>query len=238
MLRRAGAPPDDELVRLLEQYRPVPRPGLGRNQPCWCGSGRKYKVCHLHREQAPLADRAAWLYHKAGAHLLDSAFGDLLMETAETRARYWDSPDAVVRALNDGLAGDAVLFEGGAFSEFLATRGALLPDDERVLAQQWLRVERSVHEAVSVRPGEGMTLRDVRTGDLHEVRERTASRTLKTGQLYCARVVPAGETEQIFGGLEPVSVGERDRLIELLDDAPDPVELVSFLSARFAPPTL
>jgi hypothetical protein len=24
---------------------------LGRNDPCWCGSGEKYKKCHLHREQ-------------------------------------------------------------------------------------------------------------------------------------------------------------------------------------------
>lgn len=25
---------------------------LGRNDPCWCGSGVKYKKCHLDREQA------------------------------------------------------------------------------------------------------------------------------------------------------------------------------------------
>ena len=24
---------------------------LGRNQPCWCGSGKKYKKCHLHKHQ-------------------------------------------------------------------------------------------------------------------------------------------------------------------------------------------
>ena len=54
LLRRAEAPPDHELVVLLERFRSAPRPGLGRNQRCWCGSGRKYKVCHLHREQLPL----------------------------------------------------------------------------------------------------------------------------------------------------------------------------------------
>jgi hypothetical protein len=43
---------------------------------------------------------------------------------------------------------------------------------------------------------------------------------------------------QIFGGLHPVSVGERDALIALLDDEPDPVELVAFLSRRFAPPRM
>jgi hypothetical protein len=25
-------------------------PKIGRNDPCWCGSGKKYKKCHLHRE--------------------------------------------------------------------------------------------------------------------------------------------------------------------------------------------
>src|SRR5258708_23615381 len=25
----------------------------GRNEPCWCGSGKKFKKCHLDRELAP-----------------------------------------------------------------------------------------------------------------------------------------------------------------------------------------
>jgi uncharacterized protein YecA (UPF0149 family) len=27
--------------------RPVPGAEPGRNEPCWCGSGEKYKRCHL-----------------------------------------------------------------------------------------------------------------------------------------------------------------------------------------------
>ena len=238
LLRRAGAPREHELVQLLEHFQPAPRPGLGRKQPCWCGSGRKYKVCHLHREQLPLAERAAWLYQKAGADLFDGPSGPLLIQSAQARARYWDSPDALERAIEDGLAADAVLFEGGAFADFLAVRGSLLPPDEQLLAEQWLLVQRSVHEVLAVRRGEQMTLRDVRTGDVQEVRERAGSRQVKVGELYCARVVPSGDTMQIFGGIEPVSIGERDELISLLDDDPDPVELVAFLSRRFAPPVL
>ena len=79
-------------------------------------------------------------------------------------------------------------------------------------------------------PGESVTVRDVRNGDMHEVRERTASRQLKAGQLICARVVPAGDSMQFFGGVEPVALHERDALIDLLDAEPDPVELVSTLT--------
>jgi len=242
LLRRAGAPADHQLVELLEHFRPVSRPGLGRNDRCWCGSGRKYKACHLHREQLPLEERAAWLYQKAGSSLLlagpSGPFSSLLMGAAAARARFWDDPDALARALDDGLAFDVVLFEGGAFADFLATRGSLLPDDERLLAGQWLLVQRSVHEILSVSPGQGFTLRDVRTGDVQQVRERAASTQVKVGQLLCGRVVPAGETMQIFGGMEPVSLGERDELIALLDNDPDPIELVAALSRRFAPPVL
>jgi hypothetical protein len=35
---------------LLDDYSEVPKT-LGRNDRCWCGSGKKYKVCHLDREK-------------------------------------------------------------------------------------------------------------------------------------------------------------------------------------------
>jgi hypothetical protein len=239
LLRRAGADPDYPLVELLERFRAGPRADLGRNEPCWCGSGRKYKKCHLGREQLPLAERAAWLYAKAAQHALLSGWNDLLIEVCWERCRYGDDdPDTLAEVLDDPLVMDAVLFEGGAFAEFLAMRGSLLPDDERLLAEQWLLVDRSVFEVEQVHPGQGVTVRDVRTGDAHEVRERTASRQLQPGQLVCARVVPAGDTMQFFGGLEPVALHERDRLIDLLDTGPDPVTLVAYLSRRFAPPAL
>jgi len=241
LLRRAGVSADHNLVVLLEHFRPAPRRDIGRNDRCWCGSGRKYKVCHLNREQLPLEERAAWLYQKPSLFLLlagpSGPFSSLLMEVAAARARSGD-PDAIVRAFDDGLVLDAVLFEGGAFADFLDTRGSLLPADERLLAGQWLLVARSVHEVLAVSRGQGFTLRDVRTGDVHQVRERAASTQVKVGELYCARVVPVGDTMQIFGGIEPVSLGERDKLIALLDDDPDPVELVAALSRRFAPPVL
>lgn len=238
LLRRAGAAPDHPLLGLLGRYRAEPRTDLGRNDPCWCGSGRKYKKCHLGNEQLPLAERAAWLYAKATQHVELSDWNELLIEVAFERSRYDDEPGALTDALADPLVMDAVLFEGGAFEDFLAIRGSLLPADERLLAEQWALAERSVFEIEQARPGKGVTVRDVRTGDVHEVRDRLASRQLKPGLLMCSRVLPAGDTTQFFGGLEVIPLHLRDQLVELLDSEPDPEELVAFLSARFAPPTL
>jgi hypothetical protein len=238
LLRRAGAGSDHPLAKTLEQYRSEPRPNIGRNEPCWCGSGRKYKKCHLGHEQLPLADRVSWLYMKACQHAVLTGWNDLLTEVAYERGHYTNPDHGESDELADPLLMDAVLFEGGAFEEFLQMRGSLLPDDERLLAEQWLLVERSVFEVEHVHPGHGVTVRDVRTGDTLDVRERAASRHLKPGQLVCTRVVPAGDSNQFFGGLEPVGLHERDRLIDLLDTGPDAVELVAYLSRRFAPPTL
>jgi len=33
-----GLPPGETIVNRA--------PRLGRNEPCWCGSGRKFKACH------------------------------------------------------------------------------------------------------------------------------------------------------------------------------------------------
>lgn len=240
LLRRAGAEPDDPLVALLERHRAQPRRDIGRNEACWCGSGRKYKKCHLGREESPLAERVNWLYAKAAQHVMMSGWNDLLAEVGYERCRYADpdDEDALAEALADPLVLDAVLFEGGAFEEFLRARGALLPDDERLLAEQWLLVERSIFEVEQVRRGHGMTVRDLRTGDTHEVHERAASSVLQAGQLICARVVPAGDTMMFFGGIEPVALHQRDELIDLLDGEPDAVTLVAQLTRRFAPPTL
>ena len=239
LLRRAGAGPDHPLVVLLEAHRVEPRGDIGRNEPCWCGSGRKYKKCHLGREQLALAERVNWLYEKAAQYVHIAGWRELLAEVGYERYRHThDLGEALDAAMADPLVMDVVLFEGGAFAEFLEVRGSLLPDDERLLAEQWLLVDRSVFEVDRVNPGKTVTVRDVRTGDVHEVRERTASRQLKPGQLICTRVVPAGDSMQFFGGVEPVVLHERDALIDLLDAEPDPVELVSALSRRFAPATL
>ncbi|ART68354.1 hypothetical protein BTO20_06975 [Mycobacterium dioxanotrophicus] len=238
LLRRADAEPDDAMLALLERHLAQPRNDLGRNDTCWCGSGRKYKKCHLGHEPLSLAERAGWLYSKAAQHTVLSGWDDMLDEVAYERSRYSEGSGEILAALGDPLVMDAVLFEGGAFEEFLAVRGALLPDDERSLAEQWLLVDRSVFEVEHVNRGLGFTVRDLRTGDTHEVQEKSGSRQLKAGQLICARVLPAGDTMQLFGGMEPVALHERDALIELLDAEPDPTELVAFLSRRFAPPTM
>jgi preprotein translocase subunit SecA len=44
----AGGPADfdDDPLPAVEQRRVDHEHNLGRNDPCWCGSGKKFKKCH------------------------------------------------------------------------------------------------------------------------------------------------------------------------------------------------
>jgi hypothetical protein len=45
------------LDKILGKREPIPK--LGRNDICWCGSGKKYKHCHLDADEKKRSKRMA-----------------------------------------------------------------------------------------------------------------------------------------------------------------------------------
>jgi hypothetical protein len=134
-----------------------------------------------------------------------------------------------------------VLHELGWLDRFLAERGALLPEDEQLLYASWQLVPRTVYEIVSVSPGTGLQLRDLREAELLDVQERIGSQTATAGQLICARAVPDGSGHRLLGAVISVPPGQEDAFLDIVDD-PDPValanRLLAFISAASRPPEL
>jgi tetratricopeptide (TPR) repeat protein len=61
---------------------------IGRNEPCPCGSGKKYKRCCLHQHEAAAAERAATAAAQAAAPLAPPVFaweGDDGLDDASIR---------------------------------------------------------------------------------------------------------------------------------------------------------
>jgi hypothetical protein len=230
----------DQNLADVEPFATLSGERQGRNQPCWCGSGRKYKHCHLGTtEAAPLPERVGWLCRKAVCFLErrgGSAQADVY-EIAQARAVDPDDPDSVAKTFEDPIVMDLALSEGGWFERFVAERGPLLPDDEALLARSWLLVERTVYEVGDVRPGDGLVVRDLRTGEEIDVRERTFSRQARPGALICARAVPDGARHQFVGGLFPVAPGQESDLLDLLDEG-DPVGIAEWVARLYRPPVL
>lgn len=215
---------------------------LGRNEPCWCGSGRKFKACHLgQQERVALPERVGWLWHKAAAYVLrhggeakNDLVANVLALAGASRSDF--DPEALSRVARDPLPLDAMLTEGGWFARFLDARGALLPDDERLLAASWLLVDRSVHEVVSVEREVSIDLRDLRTGDVVTVTERRLGTEATPGMQFCARVVPDGTGHQVVGAMIPLRVGDEQAAMAICERA-DPIELCEWAGARHRPPT-
>lgn len=239
--RLAGTPMvDEDLERLapfLAAATAAGRSAPGRNDPCWCGSGRKYKQCHQGELPMPtLAERVPWLARKAAAFVtrrLDLTEDDAV-EVAMARTPVGAAPEDVAQAFQDPLVIDLVLTEGGWFEEFVAQRGPLLPEDELALAEQWLGVERSVHEVVAADPGVSLTLRDLRTGDELVVSDRALSRQAQVGDHWALRAVPDGEGHQVVGGTFPVAEADVENVLALLDEA-DPVAIATWVTDQEAP---
>ena len=80
-------------------------------------------------------------------------------------------------------------------------------------------VDRTIFELLTVRRGAGMTVKDLRTAEEMEVRERTFSNHASAGMLVCARAVPDGDEHQFLGGLFNVRTGTEAALLDLLDEA-------------------
>ena len=96
---------------------------------------------------------------------------------------------------------------------------------------------RSVYEVLEVSPGAGLRVRDLRTGDVVDVRERTFSREVRPGAFVCARAVPDGQTQQFVGGLFPVAPGTEAGVLSLCE-AEDPEALCEHVGSLYRPPVL
>ena len=208
-----------------------------RNDRCPCGSGRKYKDCHLGKERHPLAERSAWLYRKARRYLHDGRYRALGAELAATMQQASGLGARLLMDLLDSeLVDDVALCEGGVFDEFLAERDAILPDDEALLAARWALVERSLFEVESV-DRDVLTLRDLRTGDTIVVTNTTAQDETRPGALLVGRPLPVDDTWRAHSGFVPVGDHAHDYTLAALD-AGDAFEVAAAIGATFAPPTL
>lgn len=238
--RSLGYGPEDREVHGLERYTKGPSAKVGRNEPCWCGSGRKYKQCHLgQRELVPLPARVPWLLDKAVNFLTHNRERSGLDIARVALARRPDNASETVAEtiLEDPLVIDVVLTECGWWQRFVAERGPLLPDDEALLATAWTLVERTVYEVLSTRPGQSVTVRDLRTGDEIEVAERTFSHDARPGELVCGRAVPDGQGHQFVGGMFGVRAGQEAQLLDLLDEG-EPEAIAAWAAALDAPPKM
>lgn len=216
----------------IEPFLQRPRAMAQRNDPCPCGSGRKYKACHLGSEQHPLRDRSAWLYRKAcrfvGEHLLHE-HAELAMALVDAAG---GSPQLLSQVIDSELVYDLTLEEGGGFRRFLERRRTLLPSDERELASLWLLADRSVYR-VDDHGADWLALTDVATDEAVRIGHVRGLR-VQPGSAVVARLLPVGDDLVSYFGYVPVPAILVDEVLDVLGEG-DAHSAAEALGRCFAP---
>jgi hypothetical protein len=234
LYRRGGLPADSDEIRTLQPFLQPPADGPGRNRPCPCGSGKKYKLCHGRTAVHPLEVRASWLWTKLCMFAQRSPQrADMLDWGGVLAGAEPDSTEAVRQALENPMAHDFAIVDGGLLAEFLSVMGDLLPADERALAESWVGQPMRLLEVRRVLPMRGIVAVDLLTREELEIADRRLSREVEAHDVLLGRPLDDGSgTLRLQSATASVPRLYRSRLLELLREGGSARELAA---ATFAP---
>lgn len=180
-----------------------PRAKAGRNAPCPCGSGTKYKKCCLPRDEASRAGKTkpSSLHdvdHRLTEQMLrfgSHRFGKAWLDAAETHMDVETQPGLFAQ-----WACYHVPIDGRPLAQWFGDeRGRSLSRTEsRWLAAQqaaWL----SVWEVSAAESGRSLTLQDLLTGETRTVSEVSLSTMLTRRDAILARIVDSDDGSLICG---------------------------------------
>lgn len=221
-----------------------------RNDPCPCGSGKKYKQCHgasvgtrvppeelawrrvrraldghpsrmmsfIERVYGPDAIHEAWdaftLWQDDGPPFDPST--PHLQVFLPWFFHHWE-PDPADTEIEDpslhGRSPTRVLLE---------RRGGRLEPVLRRYLEACLEVPFSFHEVLGCEPGRSLRTRDLFTGLEHDVREASASRTLRVGDAFFGQVVSV-DGVTVIESCSALVIPPRDKLalIDFREDVSD-----------------
>jgi SEC-C motif len=195
---------------------PAPRrtvPEVPRNAPCPCGSGRKYKKCHLATDEAKGRD----VQERPAVHEMDERVVDDMQRFAARRFRgIWqasfDAFEDVEREIQ--LASPWSVYctevDGRTVVDwYLSEKGRYLSPDQRGWLEAQQRSWLSIWEITDVDPGRGLRVHDLLTGEDRRVDEVKGSRVLVKRDAVLGRVVDHDGTS-VFCGLYPVRLPPLD----------------------------
>jgi hypothetical protein len=192
----------------------TPTKKLGRNAPCHCGSGRKYKDCHLPAEDAARSEQLR--LRQAQDTLLPK-----IIEAAQSVPeqfppafnRFWQGKyeydleqmeklstveDRGAERFLTWFAFDFRQADGrtllGQLDDAADSGGFDVDPFERKLLAQWRSVRLRPYVVDELRKGKGIRVRDLLGGTTYEVADYGASKRLALGEVMVGHLTPVDTT--------------------------------------------
>ncbi|CAE6502527.1 conserved hypothetical protein [Nitrosomonas nitrosa] len=230
----------------------------GRNDPCPCGSGKKYKKCCMGKDE--VVNQETFLWHRV-KHAIQDMPEKLLKFTEKQYGR-----DALLQAWDEFIflededfslnSPHLQVFMPWLFFDWLPFHAEATDEESelRPIAQLFLEKQGhqqdpllvryleqccaapfSFYDILSVRPGESFVLRDIFTGEELDVTEHSGSRHAQAGYILFAKVVKIdnlalleGSASLLFPPTEKFSILELRQEIEDECGSLDPITLKDF----------
>jgi hypothetical protein len=187
----------------------------GRNDPCWCGSGKKYKKCHLDSDEASARGVAAPA--KTDVPEVVSEFDTLrgriveflTRETSKREGRaataeFFGSEDFDEESgpifLMDWMIHDRIWKTGRTvMEEFVAQDPSSITARERQFLESSARSYMDLFEVREVKHGSGLEVKSLTSDDEFFVHDVMMAKSLAAGEGLFSRVVTGGRGLE-FGG--------------------------------------
>lgn len=187
---------------------------IGRNDPCYCGSGKKYKKCCLNKPPSPeesaqkevlaaseqLKNKVLEFSARKFGDKIEQAWSDFNFGDIEgpfdPKDPYnlffipffvflWD-PKAADGGTTDNVQGGIVA------RQFLQDNGLRLTEMERDLLRSYMTSPVSFYEILSIQSEHGFTARDILTNLNFAVREKMGTRGLAVGDILYGQLCHVG----------------------------------------------
>lgn len=210
-------------------------PGIrvGRNDPCPCGSGKKYKRCHLSGGLLSAEERESWLYGKLVHYVLeccDEQRWAIAEEVAAASRGAVDEEDVV----DTPMVIDIVLTSPGTISSYLSGRAETLEPEEILRANQWELVRPTVIE-VEALGRDSLHVHDLINGDRRVITNVIHGKGIGQDSYAIATLLPCGESDRVIGGYVRLSPSGVETAVRELADG-DPMRHAALLGSLLAPP--
>jgi len=211
------------------------REKIGRNDPCPCGSGKKYKHCCL-PGYAPSIDHVWARQHEESDRLTGEITRFALRKFGERIYEAWqdfnmrDVPKPLEEAAderqifmpyflfqwNPDARRNTARRQGGVVARwYMLEKSKQLTAMQRMFLEQATTQPLSFYEVVWNEPGERVRVRDVLLGGETEVVERSGSRHLRPGDLLFAQIWRQPELD-VFGSMAPICIPP-DKKIDVIE---------------------
>ncbi|KJR41157.1 SEC-C motif domain protein [Candidatus Magnetoovum chiemensis] len=208
---------------------------IGRNAPCPCGSGKKYKKCCLSQNYIEIGKEQS-LNRRLVIDLLkffENNYNDLLEDAL---LLFWDGFDPV-----EYFSDEEAQYVEGHFWEWLIYDYPVVDDNEeyKTLIEVYIEKKKkitpdehnvlkimnnstlSLYEVQDVFPGKGLLLKDLLFGKEYDVREKSGSMEIEKWDILACRLLHLDGIYIICGSVFPYT---RHRLSSIIQELRDDYE--------------